>query len=151
MSQDVQTNHQPDHPEEGLGISLPNILNILHRRRRTIVYLTLVGVVAGVAYGIFTKPLFRATAQVRPGIVSYSGQGAPLREWALKDVVRWFRTELYWDDMRDFEPYNEYKRSPIILADFISSGPQYMRGGDVITLTGPARLILRPDKLEALP
>jgi len=134
----VPTNEPQEISEEGFGISLPNLLNILYRGRRTIFYLTLVGLLAGVAYGIVTKPLFRATAQVRPGIVSYSGQGAPIREWALKDVVRWFRKSLYWDDMYDIKPYDKMKVAPIIMADFISSGPQYMRGGDVITLTNLA-------------
>ncbi len=141
MSQDVQSNqedaqpNQEDSTEEGFGISLPNILNILYRGRRIVFYLTLLGLLAGIGYGVFTQPLFRATAQVRPGIVSYSGQGAPIREWALKDVVRWFRQALYWEDMNDVEPYDEMVMAPIILADFISSGPQYLRGGDVITLT----------------
>ena len=138
LSQDVPSNEQQEIVEEGFGISLPNLLNILYRGRRIVFYLTLVGLLAGVGYGIFTKPLFRATAQVRPGIVSYSGQGAPIREGALKDVVRWFRKALYWDDMYDVEPYDEMKVAPIILADFISSGPQFMRGGDVITLTNLA-------------
>lgn len=117
------------------GFGLPQVLNIIYRGRRTVLYLTLLGVIAGVAYGIITKPLFRASAQVRPGIVSYSEQGTPVREWALKDIVRWFRTGLFWDDMRVEAPYDQFQGPPIILAEFISSGPQYLRGGDVITLT----------------
>ncbi len=138
MSQNASTNENQEIVEEGFGDSLPNLLNILYRGRRVIFYLTLVGLLAGIGYGIFTKPLYRATAQVRPGIVSYSGQGAPIREGALKDVVRWFRKALFWDDMYEVKPYDSMKVPPIIMADFISSGPQYMRGGDVITLTNLA-------------
>jgi Chain length determinant protein len=134
LSLDSQSTENQGGAPEGLGLSLPRIINILFRGRRTIVYLTLVGVLAGVGYGIFTKPLYRATGQVRPGIVSYTDQGAPLREWALKDIVRWFRTGLYWDDMRVVAPFDDLKVPPIILAEFIS-GPQFTRGGDVITLT----------------
>lgn len=117
------------------GFGLPQVLNIVYRGHRLVIFLTLLGAVAGVAYGLITKPLFRASVQVRPGIVSYSEQGAPVREWALKDVVRWFRSGLYWDDLRASTPYQDLAGPPVILADFISSGPQYLRGGDIITLT----------------
>ncbi len=140
MSQDTVHNAA----ENPAGFGLPQILNILFRGRRIIFILTLAGVLAGVAYGIFTKPLYRATAQVRPGIVSYSAEGTPLREWALKDIVRWFRTGLYWDEMREISPFDEAPGPPLLLAEFISSGPQ-SRGGNVITLTN-----LSPDPLLAV-
>ena len=138
MAQDVpeQVSNNPAQSEPTLG--LPSLLNILFRGKRTIVFITMLGVLAGVAYGVFTDPLFRAKAQVRPGIVSYSPEGAPVREWALKDIVRWFRTGLYWDDLRTEAPYDQFDGPPVILAEFISSGPQYLRGGDVITLTNLA-------------
>lgn len=117
------------------ALSLPGLLNILYRGRRLVLAATLAGLVAGVAYGIITRPLYLATAQVRPGIVSYSDMGAPLREWALKDIVRWFRTDLYWPDMRHLPGYVERKGPPIIVAEYIPVGPQYQQGGDVITLT----------------
>ena len=130
--------------ESQAGFGLPQVLNILFRGRRIIFYLTLLGLLAGVAYGLITKPLYRATAQVRPGIVSYSENGAPIREWALKDIVRWFRTGLFWDEMREVAPFDEAPGAPIILAEFISSGPQ-SRGGNVVTLTN-----LSPDPLHAV-
>jgi len=130
--------------ESQTGFGLPQVLNILYRGRRIIFYLTLMGVLAGVAYGLFTKPLFRATAQVRPGIVSYSAEGAPIREWALKDIVRWFRTGLFWGFNAGSFTFDEAPGPPIILAEFISSGPQ-SRGGNVITLTN-----LSPDPLLAV-
>ncbi len=87
------------------ALSLPGLLNIVYRGRRLVLYATLAGLLAGIAYSFLTRPLYRATAQVRPGIVSYSDQGAPVREWALKDIVRWFRTMLYWEDMREQEQF----------------------------------------------
>jgi len=144
LSQDMKNSEAMAAAESQTGFGLPQVLNILYRGRRIIFYLTLMGVLAGVAYGLFTKPLFRATAQVRPGIVSYSAEGAPIREWALKDIVRWFRTGLFWDSMREVSPFDEAPGPPIILAEFISSGPQ-SRGGNVITLTN-----LSPDPLLAV-
>jgi len=141
LSQDVKNSGAVS----GAGFGLPEILNILYRGRRIVFYITLLGIIAGVAYGVFTKPLFRATAQIRPGIVSYSELGAPVREWALKDIVRWFRGNLFWDDMREESPFDEAAGPPVILAEFISSGPQYSRGGNVITLTN-----LSPDPLVAV-
>jgi len=127
------------------ALSLTGLLNILYRGRRLLFYCTLAGLLAGVAYGLLTRPLFRATAQVRPGIVSYSDLGAPVREWALKDIVRWFRTMLYWEDMREQEQFAELAGPPLILADYIASGPQFQQGGDVITLAN-----LDPDPLRAV-
>jgi hypothetical protein len=117
------------------SVSLPGLLNILYRGRRLVLLATAVGLVAGLAYSFLVRPLYRATAQVRPGIVSYSDFGAPVREWALKDIVRWFRTYLYWEDLRQLEPFADRKGPPPILADHIPEGPQYQQGGDVITLT----------------
>jgi len=121
-------------PAGGPSLSLPGLLNILYRGRRTILVVTLLGLLAGLAYSFLTRPLYRATAQVRPGIVAYSDQGGPVREWALKDVVRWFRTRLYWQDLREQEQFKDFKGAPDIMAEFIPSGPQFMQGGDVITL-----------------
>ena len=126
------------------ALSLPGLLNILYRGRRLVLYATLAGLLAGVAYSVLTTPLYRATAQVRPGIVSYSDMGAPLREWAIKDIVRWFRTMLYWEDLREQERFAAKDGPPVIAADYIPSGPQFQQGGDVITLTA-----LDPDPLLA--
>lgn len=133
----MNTPSSPLPPEVGSGgpaLSVPGLLNILYRGRRTVLVLTLLGLVAGLTYSFVTKPLYLATAQVRPGIVSYSPAGGPVREWALKDVVRWFRTGLYWLDMREVETFKDFEGPPDIMAEFIPSGPQYMQGGDVITL-----------------
>ena len=117
------------------ALSLPGLLNIIYRGRRVVAVVTLAGLIAGIGYSFLTRPLYRATAQVRPGIVSYSDIGAPVREWALKDIVRWFRTFLYWEDLRRLEAFAERKGPPVIDAEYIPSGPQFQQGGDVITLT----------------
>jgi len=130
---DINSEH--DEPYEGVSITLPYILNILYRGRRTIVYLTLAGLLAGIGYAFLTTPLFRATAQIRPGIVSYSDAGAPVREWALKDVVHWFRSMLYWQQLKELPQFEARDFPPVILAEFIPTGPQYASGGDVITLS----------------
>ncbi|MFO7608279.1 MAG: Wzz/FepE/Etk N-terminal domain-containing protein [Candidatus Krumholzibacteriia bacterium] len=127
------------------ALSLTGLLNILYRGRRLVLLAVAVGLVAGLGYSFLVSPLYRATAQVRPGIVSYSDQGAPIREWALKDIVRWFRTFLYWEDLRQLEPFAQRKGPPPILADYIPEGPQYQQGGDVITLT-----CLDADPLQAV-
>lgn len=127
------------------GLSLPGLLNILYRGRRLVLLAVAAGLVAGLGYSFLVRPLYRATAQVRPGIVSYSDQGAPIREWALKDIVRWFRTFLYWEDLRQLEPFAQRKGPPTIVADYIPEGPQFQQGGDVITLT-----CLDADPLQAV-
>lgn len=117
------------------AFTLATILNVLYRGRRPIVYLTVVGVLLGVAYAFLTTPLYLATTQIRPGIVAYTPDGGPVREWALKDIVHWFRAGLYWESMRELPIYSERLVPPIIEAEFIETGPQFSRGGNVITLS----------------
>ncbi len=140
-----QASPDPHHPAGPGVISFALVLNIFWRRARAILIITLLGLVASLAYSFLTKPLYRATAQVRPGIVSYTDYGAPVREWHLKDIVRWFRTELYWNDMQILSDYEDLKRAPVIRAEFIPQGPQYVEGGDVIMLenlsTSPERAV----------
>ena len=141
--------HDPDttrsEAESEGGVSLTLILNIFWRRRWTVVLLTGCGVLLGLAYSFLTPPEFQATGQVRPGIVAYSDQGGPVREWQLKDVVRWFRTELYWPDLRDDPQFERFDQAPVIDAEFIPQGPQSFQGGDVILLD-----TFSPEPLEAI-
>lgn len=116
-------------------LTLPSILNILYRARFLVGAVTLVGVLAGVAYSLLAPRMYEATGQVRPGVVSFAGDGTPLRESALKDVVRWFRSELYWPVMRELPAFAGRKVAPVIDAEFIPAGVQFDAGGDVITLT----------------
>ena len=144
MQQDT-SEKEPTRTATGAGVTLPGLLNILYRGRRTVLYLTLLGLLAGLGWSFLHKPLFRARAQIRPGIVSYAPGGGPVREWALKDIVRWFRTTMYWQDLREQDQFADFKKAPIILAEYIPSGPQFMQGGDVITLTN-----LSPDPLVSV-
>ncbi|MBC8425030.1 hypothetical protein H8E07_12975 [bacterium] len=114
-------------------ISLAFVLNILWRRRLIIVLLTLAGLLAGIAYVVVTKPLYRATATVRPGITNITEGGAPQRSWQLKDIVRWYRTGMYGRGVKEglSLPDNAYR--PDIMAEFIARGVG-IQGGDVVTL-----------------
>jgi len=127
-----------DRDDEGAIISVPRLLNIFYRGRAAILGLTALGLLAGIGYGIVVKPLYRATAQVRPGVVSYTPEGMPLREWALEDIVRWFGGALYWEDFKTVPGFQEMKSAPIIDASFVPS-LNFVAGGNVITLTNLAQ------------
>ena len=86
--------------DERYIFTLPSLLNILFRGRWIIVAITLLGLLAGIGYGIVVKPLYRASAQIRPGIVAYTEQGGPLRGWVREDLVHYFEASLFWQDMR---------------------------------------------------
>ncbi len=124
-------------------LSLAEILNILWRRKVMIVLLTLLGLVAGIVYGIVTPPLYRATANVRPGITRYNSNGHPQRTWHLKDIVRWYRGGLYNTGVRRSLGWESNGLVPLIEAEFIPRGVG-VQGGDVVTLT-----LLHVDGLEA--
>lgn len=119
-------------------LSVGGVLNILYRRRLVIVAATALGLAAGIAYGIIVKPLYRATAQVRPGIVAFNAEGGPIRETALEDLVGWFDKKLYWRDLQQQEGYRTLKVAPIIVAEFVPT-LNFVAGGDVVTLTNLAR------------
>ncbi|MBK7187170.1 MAG: hypothetical protein IPH86_00335 [bacterium] len=122
-------------PSEAVGIlSVGGVLNILYRRRGLVLGALSLGLVAGVAYGIIVKPLYRATAQVRPGIVAYNAEGGPIRETALEDIVGWYEKRLYWREFQDQPGFSYLKVAPVIDAEFVPS-LNFVQGGDVITLT----------------
>jgi capsular polysaccharide biosynthesis protein len=114
--------------------SLPLLLNILVRRWRLVALCTALGVIAGIAYGIIVKPLYLSTAQIRPGIVAYTPDGGPLRGWAREDIINYFESSLFWDDMRTDPRLEHLPGPPVIDAHYVPSAMQFMAGGDVITL-----------------
>ena len=118
-------------------LSVGGVLNILFRRRRVVLGATALGLAGGIAYGIVVKPLYRGTAQVRPGIVAYNAEGGPIRETALEDIVGWFEKQLYWRDFQGKPEFAHMKSAPIIDAEFVPS-LNFVQGGDVITLTNLA-------------
>jgi len=115
-------------------INLSGILNVLWRWRRMILSLTLLGFIAGIGYGIVTEPLYRATAQIRPGISGFTPNGGPFRANMIKDVVRWYNTGLYGPELKKIMGLPEDEYRPDITADFIPRAIG-VQGGDVITLT----------------
>jgi hypothetical protein len=128
-----QTSH-----EHGAILSLGGLLNILYRRRFVVITVTALGLAAGIAYGIIVKPLYRGTVQVRPGIVSFTPEGAPVREAALDDIVGWFGKRLYWSDFKTEDEFTYLRTAPVIDAKFVPS-LNFVRGGNVITLTNLSR------------
>jgi len=115
-------------------INLSGILNVLWRRRIMILALTLVGFIAGIGYGVVTNPLYRATAQIRPGITGFLPNGGPFRANMIKDVVRWYNTGLYGPELKKVMGLPEDVYRPDITANFIPKAIG-IQGGDIITLT----------------
>ncbi len=124
---------------EVIAISLPEFLNIFVRGRWLVVGVTLLGVLAGLAYGWIVKPLYLGTVQVRPGIVTFSASGDPIRGWALKDVVQWFDSQRFWGEMKQSPEFSDWDGAPVIRAEFIPSGLQWTPGGNIITLSNLSR------------
>ncbi len=115
------------------GFDLASILNILWRRRLIVLGLPLLGLLVGVAYGIFGTRRWEALATIRPGITAYDPSGGPARQWQLKDVTRWYEKMLYAKDLNQRlglhpDSYN------VIQAEFIAQGLTNLAGGEVITL-----------------
>jgi hypothetical protein len=123
------------HTEDRFVFTLPALLNILFRGRVVIAVLTVCGLAAGIGYGIVIKPLYRASVQIRPGIVAYNEQGGALRGWIREDIVHYFESSLYWQDLREDPRFSYLKAAPVVRAEFVPGAIQFMPGGDVITLT----------------
>lgn len=125
-------------PGDRSVLSVGGVLNILYRRRAVVLGATALGLALGVAYGIVVKPLYRATAQVRPGIVAYNVEGNPIRETALEDIVGWFEKRLYWREFKEHPDFAYLKTAPVVDAEFVPS-LNFVQGGDVVTLTNLSR------------
>jgi hypothetical protein len=119
------------------NLSVGGVLNILYLRRVVVLVATALGLIAGIAYGIIVKPLYRATTQVRPGIVAYNAEGGPIRETALEDIVGWYEKRLFWRDFQSLKEFAGLPVAPVIDAEFVPS-LNFVQGGDVITLTNLA-------------
>lgn len=114
-------------------ISLAAILNILWRRRVMIAVIVLISALGGIVFSLTRADKYKAVATVRPGITSFSTEGEPIRDWSIKDIVRWFNQGMYSQAMRDSLGFNKEDFLPIIDAEFIPRGVG-IQGGDVVTL-----------------
>lgn len=115
------------------AFDLASILNILWRRRMIALGLPLLGLLVGVAYGIFGTKRWEALATVRPGITAYDPGGGPVRQWQLKDVTRWYEKMLYRKQLNERLGLHPDAYHPI-QAEFIATGLTNLSGGEVITL-----------------
>jgi len=115
------------------GFDLAVVLNILWRRRLIVAGLPLLGLLVGVAYGIFGTKRWEAVATVRPGITAFDPSGGPVRQWQLKDITRWYDQMLYRKEMVKRLGLPAAAR-PVIRTEFIAQGLTNLAGGDVITL-----------------
>jgi len=66
--------------------------------------------------------------------VAYTPDGAPLRGWAREDIINYFESSLFWDDMRQDPRLEHLSGPPVVEATYVPSAMQFMAGGDVITL-----------------
>lgn len=122
-----------EQPATGQEINLATLLNILWRRRLLVLGLPLLGLVIGLLYGALGTRRWEATVTIRPGITAFSPDGAPHRQWQLKDISRWYEKRLYQRDL--VERLGLPPRTQLtIQAEFIAQGLQNLQGGEVITL-----------------
>lgn len=133
MSHDDPTPHRPADPDAGV-FSLASLLGVIWRRRWLVLGATAAGLAAALLYLVVTKPLYQASATVRPGITNYTAAWQPERGWQLKDIVRWYSRGMYGSGVKEKLGLPERSYRPDILADFIPRGVG-TQGGDVVTLT----------------
>ncbi|MBK9305312.1 MAG: hypothetical protein IPM94_15980 [bacterium] len=133
MSHDAPTPHRPAASDAGV-FSLASLLGVLWRRRWLVLGATAAGLAAALLYLVVTKPLYQASATVRPGITNYTAAWQPERGWQLKDIVRWYSRGMYGSGVKEKLGLPERSYRPDILADFIPRGVG-TQGGDVVTLT----------------
>ncbi len=138
----------PIRPDRGADdIDFARILNVVWRRKAVVLALTLAGLVAGIVYGLVTTPLYSGTATIRPGITAFGDEGAPVREWRLKDITRWYQRRLYAPGVNEALGRPESAYPPDIRAEFIARGTQSLQGGNVVTLS---TLAVSPEEATAI-
>ena len=113
--------------------NLASLLNILWRRRLIVLGLPILGLVAGLLYGTFGTKRWSATANVRPGITSFTPNGGPIRQWQLKDITTWYDKMLYRQELNRRLGLPA-KSKTVIRTEFIATGLTNLAGGEVVTL-----------------
>ncbi|MDY0110124.1 MAG: Wzz/FepE/Etk N-terminal domain-containing protein [Candidatus Krumholzibacteria bacterium] len=127
-------------------IDLASLLNILWRRRLFVLGLPALGLLVGVLYGLFGTRRWEATVTIRPGITAFSPEGAPHRQWRLKDITRFYEKRLYRPELARRLGLPLASRI-VIQSEYVAQSLQDMAGGDVITLWTTAT---SPDLAAAL-
>jgi len=133
LSHDAPTPPRPAAPDDGV-FSLASLLGVVWRRRWLVLGATAAGLAAALLYLVVTKPLYQASATVRPGITNYTAAWQPERGWQLKDIVRWYSRGMYGSGVKEKLGLPARSYRPDITADFIPRGVG-TQGGDVVTLT----------------
>ena len=117
----------------GQEFDLASLLNILWRRRLIVLGLPLLGLLVGVAYGVFGTRRWEALATIRPGITAFDPSGGPARQWQQKDITRWYDLMLYRKDLEERLDLAAGS-APVIRTEFIAQGLTNLAGGEVISL-----------------
>lgn len=138
-----QPGGEPGSALAGPEINLASLLNVLWRRRIFVIGIPLLGMLAGILYGVVVTPLYEAQAIIRPGITGFGERGGGHREWKLKDLSRWYSQRLYRVAVADALGIEVWE-VPRINSDFVMRGLQTTEGGNVLTLS-----ILDPDPARA--
>ncbi len=113
--------------------NLATLLNILWRRRLIVLGLPMLGLIVGIAYGVLGTKRWSATANIRPGITSFSPAGEPFRQWQLKDITTWYDKMMYRTELNRRLGLPRDSR-PVIKSEFIATGLTNLAGGEVVTL-----------------
>ena len=113
--------------------NLATLLNILWRRRLIVLGLPLLGLVVGITYGVLGTKRWSATANIRPGITSFSPAGEPFRQWQLKDITTWYDKMMYRTELNRRLGLPRDSRQ-VIKSEFIATGLTNLAGGEVVTL-----------------
>jgi hypothetical protein len=133
LSHDDPTPYRTTDPDTGV-FTLASLIGVVWRRRWLVLGVTAAGLAAALLYLMVTKPLYQASATVRPGITNYTAAWQPERGWQLKDIVRWYTRGVYGAGVKVKLGLPERSYRPDIMADFIPRGVG-TQGGDVVTLT----------------
>ncbi len=133
MSHDDPNLHRSAAPDAGV-FSLASLLGVVWHRRWLVLVVTAAGLAVALLYLVITRPLYQASATVRPGITNYTAAWQPERGWQLKDLVRWYSRGMYGSGVKAKLGLPERSYRPDIMADFIPRGVG-TQGGDVVTLT----------------
>ncbi|MBA2848169.1 hypothetical protein G4V39_04945 [Thermosulfuriphilus ammonigenes] len=82
----------PPYEEE---IDLADIFAVLWRRRRFILGFTSLCLLVAGLYCFLSKPLYKISMQIRPGITGFDNEGNPISDWTVEDLQSWINEKAY--------------------------------------------------------